>query len=604
MNRRAWASWAVSLSIAGASAAVSGCGGDGAASGGSGGAGGGGAAASGGAGGGTGGVIVPDGVDVPDAVPGVVDDSPTSPPDDAGGALSWPEAPLLPGVSVAAGRDGARIVLPVVEGAQDYRVFAIPEGVSIVTDAGGHEQVLGTTVFCAGFRQHNAPAGPMELLRQVEVAGLTGETRLVVEAIDTPCPFTGVRGTEHADLTVDNSALDPADFGSFSVFTEAEITKEYGSLIVNGHAPGPELGGPAPLQPTAVLARTTLRVTPSGLADPPLAFFEDFASSDQPVYVSPLPVFDRTQKGKLYQNQRFTFTTYGADVSQSFVDRGQLHTLLADWEQEIFASNVMYPRAPVALSGTDYLHVSFRVGTDATQRRYWWLSLCGAAEPGATMDADGKPLGNIIQTPFFYQDDGLNPSVEGWNCLQVFPRDGYPFSLPPTDTAPESDVRVMVNLPDRPLRESVVNVSPPMYDSGVAEPGWYRQRDASGDLVAPILDDRLLIAPGTRFDFYIRRDRVVMYVEGEQRLCNDFPGVPLTMAEAALGFGHVLYHSAAERLEFNASYWDRTGQRYYLANTPFIDVRAWDDVGYTEHVPAPPGFSEGACYVSPATAEQ
>lgn len=589
-------SLAITLLLAGAAAAA-GCSGEGAGGGGEGG----GAGASGG---GTGGAVVPDGMDLPGAEPGVVDDNPTSPADDGGGELGWPEAPLLDGVKVAAGRDSARLFLPIVGGAQDYRVFAIPAGVSIVADAGGHEEVVGTTMYCAGFRQHNAPAAALELLRQVEVAGLTGETRLVVEAIDTPCPFTGVLGVEHADFTVDNGALDPSDHGPFSVRTEAEIVQEYGSLIVNGHAPGPVRGAPAPLAPTKVLARTTLRVTPAGAGDPPLSFFEDFASPDQPVFVKGLPSFDRTQKGELFANERFTFTTYGADLSQSFIDRGRLHTLLADWEQEIFASNVMYPRAPVALSDTDYLHVTFEIATDATQRRYWWLSLCGAGAAGQTMDADGALLGNIIQTPFFYQDDGLNPSVEGWNCLQVFPRDGSPFALPPTDTAPESDVRVMVNLPGKPERESVVNVSPPMYADGAGKPSWYRQRDAAGDLTGPILDDRLLIAPATRFDFYVRRDRVVMYVEGEQRLCNDFPGVALTMSEAALGFGQVLYHSAAERLELNASYWDRTGQRYYLQNTPFVDVRAWDNVGYTEHVPAPPGFSEGSCYVSPAAAEQ
>lgn len=547
--------------------------------------------------GGSGGAVVPDSADVPDAAPGVVDDNPTSPADDKGGALAWPAAPLLEGVMVAAGRDSAEIVLPVVPGARDYRVFAIPEGVSIEADSEGHEEVIGTTVYCAGFRQHNAPAAPLELLRRVEVAGLAGETRLVVEAIDEPCPFTGVLGVEHADLIVDKDEVDPADHGVYSVFTEPEIVEAYGSLIVNGHAPGPKTGSPAPLQPTKVLARTTLRVTAAGTADSPMQFFEDFAAPDQPVFVSELPGLGRSMKGKLFENERFTFTSYGADLTQSFVDRGRLHTLLADWAQDIFSTNIMYPRSAVELSDTDYLHVTFQIAGNATGRRYWWLGLCGAETPGATIDEDGRLLGNIIQTPFFYQADGLDPSVEGWNCLQVFPRDGFPFSLPPTDTDPESEVRVMVNLAGAPEHENVVNVSPPMYPEDIGKPSWYRQRDAEGNLVAPMLDDQMLIAPSARYDFYIRRDRVVMYVEGEQRLCNDFPQVPLTMAEGALGFGQVLYHSSAERIEFHAKYWDRTGQRYYLENTPFIDARAWDDVGYTEHVPAPPGFDDTRCYV-------
>ena len=88
-----------------------------------------------------------------------------------------------------------------------------------------------------------------------------------------------------------------------------------------------------------------------------------------------------------------------------------------------------------------------------------------------------------------------------------------------------------------------------------------------------------------------------MYVNGEQRICNDFPTAKLTMAEAALGFGQVLYHSAAERNEFGRSYFLRTGQKYYLQNTPYIDERTWDNIGYDEHVTSPEHFDATQCYV-------
>jgi hypothetical protein len=559
--------------------------------------GGGGGNGGGGVGGnGTGGAI-PDDAGMPDAPPATVEEDPTHPKGDDGTELPFTAAPLLEGVNVLANRDSARILLPVVPGAQDYRVFPLPKGVAIESDAEGHETVVGSTLYCAGFRQHNAAAGPLELLRQVEVAGLLGETRLVVEAVDATCPFTGVRGAVHADLDAQNPTLPLADRGPFAVYTEAEIVQQYRSLIVNGHAPAAHPGSPAPPLSPKVLARTTLRVTPLGYGSHGLTFLDDFAAPDQPAFVKAVPVFDRSQKGALYQNTNFSFYTYGADLAQFFIDRGRLHTVLADWEQEIFASNIAYPRKPVALSDTDYLRVTYDVPSNATQRRYWWLVLCGADTLGATMDAGGKLLGNIIQTPFFYQDDGLNPSVEGWNCLQVFPRDGYGFPLPPTNTTPESDVRVMVNLPDTAIRDSVVNVSPPMYDEAVGAPSWYRQRDGQGKLFAPMLDDQLFVGQSTRFELFVRRDRVVLFVNGEQRLCNDFPAVALTMAEGALGFGQVLYHSAAEREEFSAPYWVRTGQRYYLTNTPFLDARTWDNVGYAEHAALPGTFDASSCYV-------
>jgi hypothetical protein len=89
----------------------------------------------------------------------------------------------------------------------------------------------------------------------------------------------------------------------------------------------------------------------------------------------------------------------------------------------------------------------------------------------------------------------------------------------------------------------------------------------------------------------------VMYVNGQQRLCNDFPSVKLSMAEAAVGFGQVLYHSAGERIEFFSESNLRTGQRYYLQNTPFIDARSWDNLGLQENVATPAVFDASVCHV-------
>ena len=70
------------------------------------------------------------------------------------------------------------------------------------------------------------------------------------------------------------------------------------------------------------------------------------------------------------------------------------------------------------------------------------------------------------------------------------------------------------------------------------------------------------------------------------------------MAEGAIGIGHVLYHSSAEQLEFTRDDWDRSSQRYLQTNTPWIDVRSWDGVGWEEHVALPNAFDPATCYVS------
>jgi hypothetical protein len=536
-------------------------------------------------------------VDVPGAEPVEVDPNPTSPKADDGTDLGWLPAPLMTGVKAARNRDSAVVVVPDVPGAVDFRVATLPLGTKVYAKDGG-EQIDGSTIFCAGYKQRNAPAGPRELLRVIEVAGLNGATRVVVEALSKPCPFAGAVGQTHADVTADNPEIDAPAKGVFSFFTEAEIREKYGSMIFNGHGPSTKPGQPAAAVAPPVLARTAIKLAPLGTTGkaPTATFFEDFGP-DPIVFVQAVSDGGRTQNGRLYQNSKFSFYTYGADQSQFFIDRGRLHMVVADWGQDIMASNIAYPRKPVALGENDYLHVTYEVASNSTSRRYWWLHLCGAEIPGATMDAQGKLKGSIIVTPFFMEDDGKNPSVEGWNCLQIFPRQGWPFDLPPGNTRPESEIRVMTNRAGNLGLSNVVNVSPAQYDADVGPPSWFRQRDAQGKLVAPILDDQQLIAPRTRFDVFVSRNRVVLYANGTQRLCNDLGTKgKLTMAEGALGFGQVLYHSAAERQEFDRDFWDRKGQRYYLENTPFVDERTWDNVGYEEHVPLPSNFDAGPCY--------
>lgn len=541
--------------------------------------------------------------ELPGVQPATPTANPTAPPAEDGTPFGGPAAPLLEGVTFAPNRDSVVVLLPAVANARDYRVFRLPAGAAVRTVEGGGEQVDGTTIFCAGYQQHNdGYTGTRELLRVVEVLDVTGPTALVVEALDTACPFPGPLATQHADIRVDTSELEPADHVTFSLYTEAEIRARFGSLVVNGHGGGQPYTSPGPTTAPKVLARTTVTVTPLGRATPLTRdVFDDFDGSSGPLeYVGEADDGDRAYKpGRHFRNTKWEFFTYNdhEDTAALLQVRGALHVTLPDWAQDVFASVVAVPRRPAKLAADSYLHLTFEVASNATARRYWWVGLCGAETAGQTFDAQGRFQGRLVQTPFFYQPDGLATSVEGWNCLQFFPRDGSPFELPPTDTRTESDVRVMVNVAGAPEREGVVNVSPAQYPLSAARPSWFRQQDANGTLGAGLLDDQLRVSPRTRFDAWVRRDRLVLYVNGEQRLCNDFPSHALTMAEAAVAFGQVLYHSSAERLEFGRDFNLRTGQRYYLENAAFVDERDWDNVGYEELVPAPTGFDASKCFV-------
>ena len=512
---------------------------------------------------------------------------------------STTDVPELTVSLVKKNHDSVRITVVPVAGASDYRAYRLHDGISFETGSGGTQRVLGADIYCAGHQQVNdaRPSSPT-VVPFVEVDDIREQSRIVVEALDKPCPFAGVRGPQHMDVEMLNTEVPDGDRMSFSVYSEEEIRARYGSLIVNGHGAGKTLGQPAEADDPQVLARTTIDVAPLGNTQNPTTTFFSFARDESPTFLGEEVGNDRVYpRGQLFASEDWLFYAYANAYAAFFVDHGLLHMVLADWVQDVFGHVFAIPRQTVQLDHATYLHVQFEVPSNASQRRYWWFFLCGAEQPGQTLTEDRYLQAPITQTPFFYQADGRNPSVAGWNCLQLFPRDGSPYPMDPDATRPQSDVRVMINVAGADERDSVVNVSPDQYHNGFIQPGWFRQQDATGDLVAPILDDQLYVRQRTAYDLYIKRDRVIMYVNDQLRLCNDFPDVPLTMNEGILGFGSVLYHSAAERLDFTRDYNDRSGQSYYLENTPYIDARQWDNIGFQSTVEAPSDFAAETCYV-------
>ena len=587
--------------------------------------------------------------------------------------LDLPDAPAFPAsLEALQGRDSLRLTVPAVPGAADYRVFEVRDGVSVRVSATGGEDVLGATIVCAGLRQHNQcdPAeerdwggGQMDVpgcgrdLRAVPVSrevalelqldGLSpGTHTLVVEAVDVQCPFVGVLGSESGgalDVPIDEHSIVetvivdgearqwPRFPESFPVRTASQIETEYGSLVLNGQRPaaaptvgeGPlaRLAQPAPPAVPNVLARAVIEVDLVGTGSLPPGFgpddfFEDFDVPRRPAHVAddaslPGPII--AQNSQLYQDEQFNYYSFGSVHHDIFVERGALHMVLADWGQEIMSTNLMVPRRPFTIPDGDdeFLHVTFEVPVNATQRRYFWLMLCGPDEAGQAFGESGQLTQLLTPRPFFMEPGaGYNPSLAGWQCLQFVPRggdyeqlDGSLVSGSGGVARPETDLRLIVNRPSpsgtNPVddQDSVVNVSPIQRDGNQVDSGaWVRQWDSSGDVSGVILDDRMFVAQRTRFDIYVRRDRVIIYIEGEQRICNDLGDARLTMAETAVGLGHVLYHSDAEHFDLAREDWNRTGQYHYRENTPFVDARSFDSIGVRNSAALPAGFDEGRCF--------
>jgi hypothetical protein len=472
------------------------------------------------------------------------------------------------------------------------------------------------TIVCAGYLQRNTRRPNRELLDVIALPGLTGATRVAIEAIDTPCPYTGVIGTKHDTLdrtTTRNHEIIAADSGIYNIYTEAEVVKTFGSAIFNGQGPSTtQLGQPAAATSPKVLGRTAVTVTPSGNSGTPPAtgFFDDFATPDPPTLLSDGTTCYPDNGCKhpfvdIWQNKKWTFEPAGMDKAQYFYDRGQLHSVVADGGADGFASAMAYPRQLAHVDATNYLHITYEVNSITTQRRYWWISVCGADQPGKTINPDGSPVSFLMPTSSLQIADGDNPNTSGYGCVMVFPKDGnYIFGLPLGDgtmAPPETETRVLIYKSGTGL--TGVNVNPDQYKNGWIPSSWYRMMDGSGNFVGPMLDADNLYHVTTRFDLFVRKGRVVLYADGKQKLCNDFAPSLMTMGEAMVGFGQVLYHTSAEHNEnaiVPSDPYNNAGprMRHVYENLKYYDRRDWDNLGFDDGVAAPANFDESACYKS------
>jgi hypothetical protein len=300
----------------------------------------------------------------------------------------------------------------------------------------------------------------------------------------------------------------------------------------------------------------------------------------------------------------------GRGFSDMFVDRGQINMVMGDPSQGSMSLQAMYPKRPVHLpdAADQYLHITYEAQRIETTRRYENLVVCGSETAGQVYDGDFLKAAPLPRPGFMDADAARRTTPLGWECIYFVPRGGGYTVVPGGDVNSHSDSSLRVTV----MKTQPLPASGSAYDSEVLsdytvsmgpdqEPvlpkTWVRQVDAQNKPNGPWLDDHLNVWQKARFDVFLRRDRFITYVDGEQRLCGNLSAAPLKMAEGAVGFWHVLYHSNAEFYEIRSnSGAPFTGLHHVLHNEPFADARSWDNVGFRENVAAPANFDASRCH--------
>jgi hypothetical protein len=308
---------------------------------------------------------------------------------------------------------------------------------------------------------------------------------------------------------------------------------------------------------------------------------------------------------------------------------GRLYTTFGDWGQDIlggvyFSSTQTQPQQ---LDTSQYLHSFFRLDSGASLRRYWHWMMCGAATRAELVNPTTHiPLGRPVGQPFWYLPQGQNPSSpvlgeaqrphHNKECLSLIQLGSYWSWGPPQNAAPSwfdephSQLRAFIN--PAGVTNGIINLKPDgMIDfDPQATGGMFWRLNASRNPTGPMFEPFDQQAPLTHFDVFVRRDRIIFYVNGRQAFCSDLSDRPLTMNFGHIIYGDVLYHSSAETTanyvgseEFQGAV---GGSFNTVMNTPWSNTRIWDAVGHSEriNIPTQYSFDAGACFKPKSTAVQ
>jgi hypothetical protein len=296
---------------------------------------------------------------------------------------------------------------------------------------------------------------------------------------------------------------------------------------------------------------------------------------------------------------------------QVFQRHGRLYTTFGDAGQDIGGSMAFasLKTAPQELDATKYVHSMFRVNSEATHRRYWTWTLCGGATRAELQD----PVTRQYRVrPIFYETSfdaggggpGLlyadNPSMpaprlaaltpaqarnaSAKECLSIA-QEGRP-EIPGAESVIASGSTIRAQIHPAGLSKGVIALG--NRNSDITSYGFRYRLNASGTRVGPMVEPGDQTSPLTHFDFFVRPDRLVVFINGRQGFCVDLSDRPLTMRYGMISYGDLIYHSS---LEWQEVYNERSSQFHVLMNSPIASTRAWDFVGHAEKIDIPSQFA-------------
>ncbi len=210
-------------------------------------------------------------------------------------------------------------------------------------------------------------------------SGLATTTTFVIEALDTPCPFTGIL----SPLSRPAQSVDDVDYPAFLTVEDLRAGSPLGEVFINGQ--GPE--GAAP----RALARACVEVVP---AEPEPA---DHRLAPDPAAAFGPEISTTFQSWDIESDATYVeLLSVGTDAWAIGESLGELRFTWGDWAAGSGGLVRATPKVLADIAGDAFVHATMSVDILSTDRRYPQMLLATRPPPvGQTME-DGATI--IVQT--------------------------------------------------------------------------------------------------------------------------------------------------------------------------------------------------------------
>jgi hypothetical protein len=385
-----------------------------------------------------------------------------------------------------------------------------------------------------------------DLLPAWELAwsGMTEETTLVVEALDSRCPYQGFLAPQSMPAQSVVFGEEPIEHEPYLTLDEMRSASATGEVFVNGQ-------GDVASRPKAI-ARSFVKVTP----EPHVALdYLDTFSVEAPETFTTVadcgsPDQNCGQKWRL-DSEHYDITFLSVESATS-IDTGryavgsmlgEFWVAYADVAADTNGKFRMTAKQKANLDASSFLHVTMEVDAYSTSRRYPQILISDREAPVQYHLQEGHTL--VIQT--FGQ-------TTAWASWPV-------------------DYQLQVCS----LRSWDVNDQCPTYDfHAVKDDGGNILRQSPNDEVG----EHASVDHRTAFDVYASTSRVYLFLAGKPYGCADLPAEGPPSGAVTVTWGDVLYHSAVDmNFQFHVDHMQFDTRRHYdnLGFESGVAAPAWDE---------------------------